>query len=211
MCPVCTILFLFCKKSWTIFDNKSKWWKMLKKKKTKYIWEIHTHTHTHTYMYTLGHLNDLIYVYIFLCISVTPGKAKDFFHCVYWKNLSHWGFNHCLKLLSPPNQWLLVNQEFRLNLKGVQRGFDKTVNLKRPRNKTRRSQRVETSNVEGMRKEPQDPAVGFSLTPPWWTPAEGTQRLDQKYQLAGRPEFLLSTSVPPWRPSWEVRGKEEPS
>lgn len=29
MCPVCTILFLFCKKSWTIFDNKSKWWKML--------------------------------------------------------------------------------------------------------------------------------------------------------------------------------------
>lgn len=28
-CSACTILFLFCKKSWTIFDNKSKWWKML--------------------------------------------------------------------------------------------------------------------------------------------------------------------------------------
>ena len=77
--------------------------------KTKYI----RNTYTHIYMYTFGHLNDLIYVYIFLCVSVTPGKAKDFFHCVYWRNLSDWGFSHCLKLLSPPNQWLLVNQEFQ--------------------------------------------------------------------------------------------------
>lgn len=28
-CPVCTFLFLFCKKSWKIFLIMSKWWKML--------------------------------------------------------------------------------------------------------------------------------------------------------------------------------------
>ena len=33
VCVVCTILPLFCKDSWTVFENMNKWWKMLKKKK----------------------------------------------------------------------------------------------------------------------------------------------------------------------------------
>lgn len=70
-------------------------------------------------MYILGHLNDLIYVYIFLYISVTPGKAKRFLPlCLLEEPVSLRGlatYSNC----SPPNQWLLVNQEFHLNIERI--------------------------------------------------------------------------------------------